>query len=121
MPGMNGEEVLSLLKPMSLQHRVLVVSGHTGNEYRSRARDLGASAYLQKPIDPAELLTVADELVRRPVDLPSDSVSAGDSVATLDRLSAWIFEDKEPTLGKRIASVVIPACLLSVLAWLLLS
>ena len=43
IPEMAGEEILSLLKPLTLKQRVVVVSGSDENEARARTRDLGAA------------------------------------------------------------------------------
>jgi len=80
MPGLNGEEVLSLLKPLGTRQRILVVSGHTGETYRSRARDLGAVGYLQKPVTAESLCNTVGGLLESQADGDGeDSVLAGPS------------------------------------------
>ncbi|MDP6775268.1 MAG: response regulator, partial [Candidatus Latescibacteria bacterium] len=50
LPEMSGEEVLGLLKSLSIQRPVAIVTAEGSEAYRERARDLGAAAYIQKPV-----------------------------------------------------------------------
>jgi CheY-like chemotaxis protein len=43
MAGMVGEEIFSLLKPLSLRQKVVVVSGQTEQEGHATPRNLGAA------------------------------------------------------------------------------
>ncbi len=121
MPGLNGEEVLSLLKPFSLQHRVVIVSAHGADEYRARTRDLGAAAYVQKPVDPEDLRRIVDELVQRKTESDGAETQTVTTHRMLDRLTLWIFDDGEITTGKRFAAFGVLGGLLGVLLWLVLT
>jgi CheY-like chemotaxis protein len=49
MPGMNGEEVLLLLKRDTLYRHIPVVFYSTGSRTQSRYKELGAEAFFNKP------------------------------------------------------------------------
>lgn len=60
MPEMDGYEVLAALRAEGLRARVIVVSGDVQDEAVRRVLSLGATAFLKKPADPAELRKVLD-------------------------------------------------------------
>lgn len=116
MPGLHGEEVLSLLKPLN-QQRILVVSGHTGDAYRSRARDLGAVAYLEKPVTAQTLCDTVREIV---IDSQSDA-SNSDQVASgrvLDLPVRWVFGVGQITAQMRVTAWFVLLGLMGVFVWL---
>lgn len=117
MPGLNGEEVLSLLKPLN-QQRIVVVSGHTGDAHRSRARDLGAVGYLEKPVTAQKLCeTVQEILADGHRDLESD---AGDVLdRTLDLPVRWVFGVGAITFSQRVVAWCVLLGLMALFAWLL--
>jgi len=56
MPGLNGMEVLKLVKERHLTVNVLILSMHPEEQYALRAIKMGASGYLTKNIDIEELI-----------------------------------------------------------------
>ena len=68
MPGMDGLEVLSVLKEdpstASIPIIMLTARGHTLT--REQAEKSGASAFLTKPFSPTELLTTIEQLTSTP-------------------------------------------------------
>jgi CheY-like chemotaxis protein len=65
IPGVDGWEMTRRLK---LDERtrdvpVLLVTGHTLDEDRQRARDLGCAGYLVKPVLPSQLVEEVERLV----------------------------------------------------------
>lgn len=65
IPGVDGWEVARRLK---LDERtrgmpVLLVTGHSLDEDRQRARDLGCAGYLVKPVPPSQLVEEVERLV----------------------------------------------------------
>jgi CheY-like chemotaxis protein len=60
MPEMDGYEVLAAMRAEGLRARVIVVSGDVQDEAVRRVLSLGATAFLKKPADPAELQKVLD-------------------------------------------------------------
>jgi CheY-like chemotaxis protein len=68
MPGIDGLEVLRKVKETRPEIEVIVLTGHGHEEDRERCMQLGAFAYLQKPLDINELSEIikkANEKIRR--------------------------------------------------------
>jgi CheY-like chemotaxis protein len=51
MPGIDGLEVLRRVKKERPQTEVIILTGHGSDKEEVRARELGAFAYLNKPVD----------------------------------------------------------------------
>jgi len=51
MPGIDGLEVLRQVKREHASVEVIILTGHGSERERQRAEELGAFAYLQKPVD----------------------------------------------------------------------
>ena len=63
MPGMNGIELQSRVRLERPELPVIFISAHQDDEARERALDEGATKFLYKPFDGAELLrTIEDAL-----------------------------------------------------------
>jgi DNA-binding response OmpR family regulator len=118
MPGLHGEELLELLKPLSLQHKVIVVSAHAEEIFRSHTRDLGATAYLQKPVDFTELLNLVAEVLEMEPSKPN-RVTASEETGFLGKMAGWVFEDGGETTAKRWSSLAVVVFLVCVAGWLL--
>jgi CheY-like chemotaxis protein len=68
MPGIDGMEVLRKVKAMRPEIEVIVLTGHGSTVDEARCRELGAFAYLQKPVDIealSEILRQAHEKIRQ--------------------------------------------------------
>ena len=68
MPGIDGFDVLRKVKETHPEIEVIIVTGHGSEEDRRLCMDLGAFAYLQKPLDInvlSDTIQVANEKVRR--------------------------------------------------------
>jgi DNA-binding NtrC family response regulator len=68
MPGIDGMEVLRKVKTMRPEIEVIVLTGHGSTVDEARCRELGAFAYLQKPVDIealSEILRQAHEKIRQ--------------------------------------------------------
>ena len=61
MPGINGLEVLRQVKETRPQIEVIILTGHGDEEDRKLCMELGAFAYLQKPLD----INVLSETIRQ--------------------------------------------------------
>ncbi|MBU8849076.1 MAG: response regulator [Desulfobacterales bacterium] len=51
MPGIDGMEVLKKVKQTQPEIKVIVLTGHGSEQDKQKCMDLGAFAYMQKPID----------------------------------------------------------------------
>lgn len=117
MPGLHGEEVLSWPKPLGTRQRILVVSGHKSETYRSRARDLGVVGYLEKPVTEESLFGAVQEVLEGSTsDDDNDGLSGGNA---LDGLVLWVFGVGTVTPVKRVASIGVVLILVCVLCWLI--
>ncbi|MGW8302544.1 MAG: response regulator [Desulfobacterales bacterium] len=68
MPGIDGLEVLRKVKETRPEIEVIILTGHGHEEDRERCMQLGAFAYLQKPLDINELSEIikkANEKIRQ--------------------------------------------------------
>ena len=68
MPGVDGIEVLRKVKETHPEIEVIIVTGHGHEEDRQLCMDLGAFAYLQKPLDInvlSETIQKANEKIRQ--------------------------------------------------------
>jgi CheY-like chemotaxis protein len=68
MPGIDGMEVLRKVKTMRPEIEVIVLTGHGSAADEARCRELGAFAYLQKPVDIealSDILRQAHENIHR--------------------------------------------------------
>ncbi|MEO8164726.1 MAG: response regulator, partial [Betaproteobacteria bacterium] len=64
LPGMNGYEVARELRkaPQGAQTLLIAVSGYGQDEDRRRSREAGFDHHLVKPVDPAQLARIIDNL-----------------------------------------------------------
>jgi len=68
MPGVDGLEVLRKVKQTRPEIEVIILTGHGNEEDRKLCMELGAFAYLQKPLDISvlsETIQKANEKARR--------------------------------------------------------
>ncbi|MEW6671371.1 MAG: response regulator [Thermodesulfobacteriota bacterium] len=71
MPGIDGLEVLRRVKTDQPEVEVIILTAHSTEAERKTCMDLGAFAFLQKPVDPeilSETLRRAKQKIRRNVD-----------------------------------------------------
>jgi len=105
MPSMTGEEIMSLLKPLSRKQKVVVVSGCDEQEARSKSRDLGAAGYIQKPVDTRQFTGLLYDLIQDRIrDATVDDVPLPPSTI-LDRLVSFVFGECEPTPARQFGAV----------------
>ena len=66
MPIMDGLKLVSLVRndPANKNVPIVVITTEGGQEDRDRALALGANSYITKPIQAANLLTIADQLLK---------------------------------------------------------
>ncbi|MCK5071385.1 MAG: response regulator [Desulfocapsa sp.] len=61
MPGMGGIDVLRKTKEMNPEIEIIVLTGHGSEDDKKVCMDLGAYAYLHKPVDISQLTEIIDE------------------------------------------------------------
>jgi FixJ family two-component response regulator len=64
MPGLNGFDVQTALNARGSEVPVIAITGHDTAESKTRTRELGAHAYLPKPVDFEALLSAVESAVR---------------------------------------------------------
>lgn len=62
MPGLDGFYLTAVIKSISPQSPVIIMTGLGDAELDGKAQDLGVSALLRKPFDPEELLVTLSHL-----------------------------------------------------------
>ena len=63
MPGIDGIETLRRIRTQHPAVKVIMHTGHGGEEERQEAFVLGASDYLHKPVSPSKLLKAVSKLL----------------------------------------------------------
>jgi two-component system chemotaxis response regulator CheY len=66
MKGMYGLDVLAKIKEMDAKACVIVVSADVQTSSKGMVKDAGATAFLNKPVQPDELLAAVDHALRGP-------------------------------------------------------
>lgn len=90
MPGIDGVELLALIKERSPSTPVLVMTGYADPRTLSRAHDSGALAVVHKPLDLDALI----ELVRRIADANKAILVLDDDVALIGNLTEILSEEQ---------------------------
>jgi two-component system response regulator CpxR len=65
MPGMQGVEVLQKTKEIKPEIEIIILTGHGSAEDEKKCMELGAYAYLQKPVDIVNLTAMIDEAYKK--------------------------------------------------------
>ncbi|SFC84152.1 response regulator transcription factor [Butyrivibrio sp. YAB3001] len=83
MPGLDGTEVLKMLRDKGISTPVLFLTAKTEVDDRIKGLDLGADDYIPKPFDMGELLARIRAMLRRKSDFSQPKLTCGN--LTLDR------------------------------------
>ena len=94
MPGKDGLEFLSEIRsdPALVELPVVLLTAKGMTEDRIAGFEAGADAYLPKPFDPEELLTIIDSSIRRREVLSGSSVEVEDLKQDLDEIKFLLLE-----------------------------
>jgi CheY-like chemotaxis protein len=68
MPGIDGMDLLQRVKSIRPEIEIIILTGHGNNKDREKSLQLGAFAYMQKPVDIDQLSTIlknAHERIRQ--------------------------------------------------------
>ncbi len=103
MPGINGLELLSILRQRGWQFRVVIMTGHGDVDMAVRAMKLGATDFLQKPFAPDRLLELFDlqnpsttaELATEPIGDSEMLGSGSEASSPRDRLGTLSPRERE--------------------------
>jgi CheY-like chemotaxis protein len=71
LPGRSGLEAVDAFRHRRPDLPIVMITGYATAEHESRSYEVGATAFLAKPFDDLELMT----LVRRAIARPSNSVA----------------------------------------------
>jgi DNA-binding response OmpR family regulator len=77
LPGISGDEVLRAMRAKRVQTPVLMLTALSALEHRVEGLDAGADDYLPKPFAFSELLARLRALTRRPAQIATEKLSAG--------------------------------------------
>jgi DNA-binding response OmpR family regulator len=69
LPDMSGSDLCKQIRQKDIQTPILVLTAHSGEEYKVKTLDIGADDYVTKPFHLAELHARVRALLRRPVNL----------------------------------------------------
>lgn len=58
LPGMNGIDLLKTMRSRGLRLPVVLMTGQPSSTLRQRANEIGATAFLEKPLRDAEILSL---------------------------------------------------------------
>lgn len=94
MPGMDGIQFLETIRTDERLVRVPVIllTAKGGKQDRIRGYKAGADAYLPKPFDPEELLSICDNSIARFEALNGDSVQVADLQKDLDDIKLLLLQ-----------------------------
>jgi len=62
MPGLQGLDMIQKIREVNQEIPIIIISGYSRFDYAQRAIELGVRKYMIKPVAPAELLQVLEQL-----------------------------------------------------------
>ncbi len=63
MPGIDGLELLSIIKSRSPETKVIIITAYGTDEREERAYKIGADKYIEKPFDISELRNLVFKMI----------------------------------------------------------
>jgi len=76
MPELDGYELLQRVRARSISVPAIALTAYAGGVDRQHAMNAGFQAHLAKPIEPAQLLSIASTLLRKTVESASHSLQS---------------------------------------------
>jgi len=105
MPGMDGMDVLRIIKDEYPGTRVIIITAHGTIETAVEAMKLGAADFIQKPFSPVEIKNIA-ALVMKREDLEEETAVSYDSLIELTKRN---ITDRNFSKAKELARNAISA------------
>jgi DNA-binding NtrC family response regulator len=81
LPDMEGTQLLVKLKPTVPKMRKIIITGHAALDNAIKAVNMGADAYLMKPVNPQELIKTVEEQLK---------LQEEDTRITQDKISSYV-------------------------------
>lgn len=88
LPGMNGYRVIESLRQTDSETPILMLTAKDGDVEQADALDLGADAYLTKPVSLVVLTATLRALMRRSAEASEQDVAIRDLTLSMDRRCA---------------------------------
>lgn len=107
MPGRDGLELLAMARELDPHLSVVMITGYGTMEDALRAIRLGAQGFLLKPFEPAELVEVVQDSLRRRA-LLRDSLRLQTLLPLLEINEALRTSDGALSLAQRVLEVALP-------------
>jgi YesN/AraC family two-component response regulator len=63
MPGIDGLELLSIIKSKSPETKVIIITAYGTDEREEKAYEIGADKYIEKPFDISELRNLVFKII----------------------------------------------------------
>lgn len=81
LPDMEGTQLLRKLKPTVPKMRKIILTGHATLDNAVNAVNLGADAYLMKPVNPKDLIRIIEEQL---------ALQRDETVMTQEKISSFV-------------------------------
>ncbi len=100
LPDMDGYEVLRRLRIARVQTPILILSGLTGLDDKTKGLGIGADDYLTKPFDKRELVARIRAIVRRSKGHPDSIIQTGKLKVNFDARTVKVNDQPLHLTGK---------------------
>ena len=64
MPNMNGFSMISKIRKINPNQKIIFLTGHNDNNYLKEAINIGVNKYILKPIEPKQMLDTLQDIVK---------------------------------------------------------
>jgi two-component system cell cycle response regulator CtrA len=100
LPDMDGYEVLRKLRTARVETPILILSGLTGLDDKTKGLGIGADDYLTKPFDKRELVARIRAIVRRSKGHPDSIIQTGKLKVNFDARTVKVNDQPLHLTGK---------------------
>ncbi|MAE95347.1 MAG: hypothetical protein CL910_11855 [Deltaproteobacteria bacterium] len=110
MPGMQGEELMRLIRREFPEVELIIITGHGSLENATEAIRYGVADYLQKPFDVVQVMAAVFRCLSRRrgrVRLVEFLSSLGETVGYQDQIEAILEQaERDPRVGRRVGTLL---------------